>query len=60
MSRLGTADGKKAIILVPPLEEQKRIVIAIEQTFSPTCFLSQKTYPINSRLRKKAAVSFTM
>ena len=31
MPRLGTADGKKAIISVPPIEEQKRIVLAIEQ-----------------------------
>ena len=41
MPRLGTADGKKAIILVPPLEEQKRIVIAIEQTFSQLAFLTE-------------------
>ena len=34
MPRLGTADAKKAIISVPPIEEQKRIVIAIEQAFS--------------------------
>ena len=41
MPRLGTADGKKAIILVPPLEEQKRIVIAIEQTFSLLAFITE-------------------
>lgn len=41
MPRLGTADGKKAIILVPPLEEQKRIVIAIEQTFSQLAFITE-------------------
>ena len=41
MPRLGTADGKKAIILVPPLEEQKRIVIAIEQTFSQLDFITE-------------------
>ena len=41
MPRLGTADGKKAIILVPPLEEQKRIVIAIEQTFSQLAFIPE-------------------
>ena len=34
MPRLGTVDGKKAIISVPPLKEQKRIVMAIELTFS--------------------------
>ena len=34
MPRLGTADGRRAIVSVPPLEEQKRIVIAIEQVFS--------------------------
>ena len=34
MPRLGTADGKKAIISVPPIEEQKRIVLAIEQAFA--------------------------
>ncbi len=33
MPRLGTADGKKALIPIPPIEEQKRIVVAIEQTF---------------------------
>ena len=41
MPRLRTADGKKAIILVPPLEEQKRIVIAIEQTFSQLAFITE-------------------
>ena len=34
MPRLGTADGKKAILSLPPLEEQKRIVTTIEQYFS--------------------------
>ena len=34
MPRLGTADGKKAIISVPPLNEQERIVAVIEQTFA--------------------------
>jgi len=34
MPRLGTADGKKAIISVPPFEEQRRIVIAIEQALT--------------------------
>ena len=33
MPRLGTADGKKAIIPIPPFEEQKRIVVAIDQIF---------------------------
>ena len=41
MPRLGTADGTKAIIPVPPLEEQKRIVIAIEQTFSQLAFITE-------------------
>jgi len=34
MPRLGTADGKKSIISIPPIEEQKRIVLAIEQAFT--------------------------
>ena len=34
MPRLGTADGKKAVIAIPPIEEQKRIVLAIEKAFS--------------------------
>ena len=34
MPRLGTTDGKKAIISVPPIEEQKRIVAAIELAFA--------------------------
>ena len=34
MPRLGTADGKKAIISVPPLNEQERIVATIEQAFA--------------------------
>ena len=41
MPRLGTADGTKAIIPVPPLEEQKQIVIAIEQTFSQLAFITE-------------------
>ena len=41
MPRLGTADGTKAIIPVPPLEEQKRIVIAIDQTFSQLAFITE-------------------
>ena len=41
MPRLGTADGKKAIISVPPLEEQKRIVIAIEQAFSQLASIAE-------------------
>ena len=34
MPRLGTVDGKKAIISIPPIEEQKRIVLAIELAFT--------------------------
>ena len=34
MPRLGTADGKKAIFSLPPLSEQKRIVVTIECYFS--------------------------
>ena len=34
MPRLGTADGKKAVFSIPPIEEQKRIVLAIELAFA--------------------------
>ena len=34
MPRLGTADGKKAVIPIPPLNEQVRIVATIEQSFA--------------------------
>ena len=40
MPRLGTADGKKAIISIPPFEEQKRIVLAIELAFAQLVFIS--------------------
>jgi len=33
MPRLGTEDGKNAVFMLPPLEEQKRIVDAIETAF---------------------------
>ena len=33
MPRLGTPDGKKAVLAVPPVDEQKRIVEAIESAF---------------------------
>ena len=41
MPRLGTSDGKKAIISIPPIEEQKRIVIAIEQAFSKLASIAE-------------------
>ena len=41
MPRLGTADGKKAIISIPPFEEQKRIVLAIELAFAQLVFISE-------------------
>ena len=41
MPRLGTADGKKAIISVPPIEEQKRIVLAIERAFSQLASIAE-------------------
>ena len=34
MPRLGTADGKKDVISIPPLDEQVRIVATIEQSFA--------------------------
>ena len=41
MPRLGTADGKKAIISIPPFEEQKRIVLAIELAFAQLGFIAE-------------------
>ena len=41
MPRLGTADGKKAIISIPPLEEQKRIVLAIELAFAQLVIIAE-------------------
>ena len=34
MPRLGTTDGKKAIMSIPPIEEQRRIIFAIERSFT--------------------------
>ena len=34
MPRLGTPDGKKAVFLIPPYQEQKRIVEAIDGAFA--------------------------
>ena len=34
MPRLGTTDGRKAIISIPPINEQERIVATIEQVFT--------------------------
>ena len=42
MPRLGTTDGKKAVISIPPIEEQKRIVIAIEKAFSQLTLIAEK------------------
>ena len=41
MPRLGTIDGKKSIISIPPIEEQKRIVLAIEQAFTQLAAITQ-------------------
>ena len=41
MPRLGTADGKKAIISVPPLEEQRRIILAIELAFAQLASIAE-------------------
>ena len=41
MPRLGTADGKKAVIAIPPIEEQKRIVLAIEKSFSQLTLIAE-------------------
>ena len=42
MPRLGTTDGKKAVISVPPFKEQKRIVMAIELTFAQLASIAEK------------------
>lgn len=34
MPRLGTADGKKSVFTVPPINEQNRIADKIDQLFS--------------------------
>ena len=41
MPRLGTADGKKAIISVPPVKEQKRITMAIELAFAQLASIAE-------------------
>ena len=41
MPRLGTADGKKAIISVPPVKEQKRIIMAIELAFTQLASIAE-------------------
>ena len=41
MPRLGTADGKKAIISVPPVKEQKRIIMAIELAFAKLASITE-------------------
>ena len=41
MPRLGTTDGKNAIIPVPPVKEQKRIVLAIELAFAKLASISE-------------------
>ena len=41
MPRLGTSDGKKAVISVPPIEEQKRIVMAIELAFAQLASIAE-------------------
>ena len=41
MPRLGTTDGKKAVIPVPPIKEQKRIVMAIELTFDQLASIAE-------------------
>ena len=41
MPRLGTADGKKAIISVPPVKEQKRIIMAIELAFAQLASIAE-------------------
>ena len=41
MPRLGTTDGKKAIIPVPPVKEQKRIVLAIELAFAKLASITE-------------------
>ena len=42
MPRLGTTDGKKTVISIPPIEEQKRIVLAIEKAFSQLTLIAEK------------------
>ena len=42
MPRLGTTDGKKNVISIPPIEEQKRIVLAIEKAFSQLTLIAEK------------------
>ena len=41
MPRLGTVDGKKAVISIPPIEEQKRIVLAIERFFAQLASIAE-------------------
>ena len=41
MPRLGTTDGKKAIISIPPIKEQERIVMTIELAFAQLASITE-------------------
>ena len=52
MPRLSTTDAKKAIIPVPPINEQKRIIIEIQKWFSIVDLLEQNNSDLRTTIQQ--------